>query len=65
MRQDALTLHGLLLAEGSQVRLDVGNGAYWYVECDRRDLQILRQGVTVTGQRVGFNTIDAESMKTG
>lgn len=41
-------------------RLDVGGGAFWYVDICGRNRHLIGQRVTVEGTRSGFNLLDVD-----
>lgn len=46
-------------------RLDLGDGAHWFVDLPAQSEHLAGQRVTVEGIRSGFNLLDAERVWTG
>lgn len=59
MARGPVEAQGLVLRDGDRVVLDVGNGAYWYLDqYDPMVTKHLGERVRVQGERSGFNSID-------
>ncbi|MFN7400417.1 MAG: DUF5818 domain-containing protein [Sandaracinobacter sp.] len=52
--------------DGNRIhRLEVGGGAFWFVDLPRRGWRMRGQRVTVEGTRSGFNLLDVDRIWTG